>query len=230
MLYESASMDARKGNRIAGSRLLLLACACTSACLAQEFQLGGAAGYGTYHRDSVFSPGGEATAGIANRFAASVVFDDDLYEHVTGELRYLYQDGDPFLSVGGVKSNLNGQSHSVDYSILFQFGNRERRLRPYLAAGIGAKGYVVSGPAPFPQAFPQIASLNSTDQWMALFTPGAGFEYRMGKYVMLRADFRDYITRFPRDIIAPAAHGTGRGIFNQFTPMIGIGYVFNTRK
>lgn len=228
MSYESASMDAQKGNKTAGSRLLLLAClcACASACLAQEFQLGGAAGYGIYHRDNVFAPAGEATAGIANRFAASVVFDDDLYEHITGELRYLYQDGDPFLSVGGVKSNVNGQSHSVDYSILFQFGNREQRLRPYLAAGIGVKGYVVSGPAPFPQAFPQIASLNSTDQWMTLFTPGAGLEYRMGKYVMLRVDFRDYITRFPRAIIVPAAHGTDRGIFNQFTPLIGISYVF----
>ncbi len=120
MSYESASMDAQKGNKIMGSRLLLLACLCASGGLAQEFQLGAAGGYGIYHRDNVFAPAGEATAGIDNRFAASVVFDDDLYEHITGELRYLYQDGDPFLSVGGVKSNVNGQSHSIDYSILFQ--------------------------------------------------------------------------------------------------------------
>lgn len=229
MFYEFASIGVRKENRKLGARLLLLACLCASAGLAQEFQLGAASGYGFYRQDSVFAPGGTASAGITNRFVASAVFDDDLYQHFTGELRYLYQDGDPFLKAGATTRTVNGQSHAIDYSVLFQFRDTEHRIRPYLAAGIGAKGYIASGPAPFPQS-PQIATLTSRDQWMTLFTPGAGIEYRMGNYLILRVDFRDYITRFPKDVFVPAAHGTDRGIFNQFTPMLGLSYVFNTRR
>lgn len=223
MSYESGSTAMRKRNR---RWFLLAACLWAATCSAQEFQFGAALGYGAYRHDSVFAPAGEATASIVSRFTASVVLEDDLYDYISGELRYLYQDGDPFISSGGVKSNVNGQSHAIDYSLLFHFRPRGERFRPYVSGGMGIKGYVVSGPAPFPQAFPQIATLNSTDQWMLDFTPGAGVKYAMGHHVILRFDFRDYITRFPKNIIMAAPHGTDRGLFNQFTPMVGISYVF----
>ncbi len=192
--------------------------------------MGGALGYGDYRKDSVYAPAGEVTAGIRSRFVAGITIDDDLYEHISGELRYLYQDGDPYFSGEGVKANVNGQSHALDYSLLFQFRDRQRRFRPYLAMGAGIKGYVVSGPPPFPQPLPQVATLTNHDQWMTVFTPGFGVEYKLSKYVILRVDFRDYITRFPNTIIVAAPHGTDRGIFNQFTPMLGISYIIPKPK
>ena len=87
------------------------------------------------------------------------MFGEDLYDHISGEIRYLYHDGHAFLSAGGVKSDMQGQSHTFTYDLLFHLNDREHRLRPFFAAGGGAKGYVVAGPAPFPQPIPNIASL-----------------------------------------------------------------------
>ena len=39
------------------------------------------------------------------------------------------------------------------------------RWRPFLDGGAGAKDYVIAGPAPYPQPFPQIASLITNDVW-----------------------------------------------------------------
>ena len=44
--------------------------------------------------------------------------------------------------------------------------------------------------------------------------------------MLLRAEFRDYLTTFPRQEIVPALHNTARGIFEQFTPLFGVSYDF----
>jgi opacity protein-like surface antigen len=196
------------------------------ACLAQQYELGGAIGYGVYRDVSVISPGGTATAGIRNRFATGVVFCENLFEHVSGEMRYLYQDGDPFISTGTVRGNIQGQSHAFNYDVLFQARGRKARIRPYFAVGVGAKYYVTTGPEPVPQPIPKIAGLVSTNQWRALVTGGGGVKYRLTDNIQLRVDFRDYITAFPTHIIVAAPTGTDHGIFNQFTPLFGVSYVF----
>ena len=199
---------------------------CAGACLAQQYELGGAFGYGVYTHGSVISPGGTATAGITNRFATGVVFCENLFEHVSGEMRYLYHDGDPFLSTGSVRGNIQGQSHAFNYDVLFQARGRQSRLRPYVAVGVGGKYYVTTGPAPVPQPMPKIGGLVATNQWRALVTGGAGVKYRLTDHILMRADFRDYITAFPTHLMVPAANGTDKGIFHQFTPLFGVSYVF----
>lgn len=209
-----------------GLKLLPVALLCASAAFASQWEIGGAAGYGAYHDVSVIAPNGTAEAGIRNRFVLSAVFGEDLYQHLSGEVRYLYQDGDPFVSAGGIRGNVQGQSHALDYSLLFQFRDRERKLRPYVSMGVGAKYYRVSGPEPFPQPLPDIAALTRHSQWRALATPGAGLKYRAGRRLLIRGDFRDYITGFPTRVIAPVLHGTGHGIFQQFTILVGASYWF----
>ena len=46
----------------------------------------------------------------------------------------------------------------------------------------------------------------------------------LGEHVALRLDFRDYITPFPKKVIAPAPLGTARGIHHMFTPMAGLSW------
>lgn len=199
-------------------------CACWA--VAQPYEIGGAIGYGVYRNGTIFGPGATAAAGIRNRFAAGAVAGEDLYEHVSGEFRYLYHDGHPFLSSGGVKSDMQGQSHTFTYEILLHLKDRSQRLRPFVAAGLGAKDYVVAGPAPSPQPLPGIGSLETEDQWKLVVGVGGGVKYRLGAHVILRGDFRDYLTAFPRRQIAPAANNTARGIFQQFTPLFGVSYCF----
>jgi len=195
-----------------------------SVGFAQQYEIGADIGYGLYRNGSIYSAEGTAKAGIRNRFAAGIVLSDNFSKYVTAEFRYLYHDGHPFLEAPGVKVDIQGQSHALTSDLLFHFKTREHRWRPFVAGGVGAKDYVIAGPAPFPQPLPQIASLTTNDVWKVVFDVGGGVKFRLRPHMLIRAEFRDYLTTFPRQQIVPAPHNTARGIFEQFTPLFGLSY------
>lgn len=207
------------------SRLLALFLA-AGACFAQEWQFSGGVGYGWYHNGSVITTGGTAAAGIRNRFAVTAAVTQDLYEHFSGEIRYLYHDGDSFLESGAVKGTVQAQSHSFTYDALIHIKPRASRIRPFVAGGLGAKYYETTGPAPVPQPLPGISGIVGESQWKPLFDVGGGAILRVSGHVILRGDLRDYITTFPNRLFTPVANATTRGIFHQFTPMFSVGYTF----
>jgi opacity protein-like surface antigen len=196
------------------------------AAFGQQYEIGANIGYGFYRNGTIYSASETAQAGIRNRFAAGIMLADEFSNYVSAEFRYLYQDGHPFLQAPGVKSDLQGQSDALTVELLFHFKMRQHRLRPFLAGGSGAKEYVIAGPEPFPQPIPQIASLTANDVWKVVFSVGGGVKYRLLPHMLLRAEFRDYLTTFPRQQIVPALHNTARGVFEQFTPLFGVSYTF----
>ena len=204
------------------SVLLLFA----GAAFGQQFEVGVTLGYGLYKNGTIYSSAGTAEAGIRNRFAAGILLGHDFSEYVSAEFDYLYHDGHPFLQAPGVKADIQGNSHALTGDVLFHFKKRENRWRPFLAGGAGAKGYIIAGPAPFPQPIPEIASLTTNDVWKVVFSAGGGVKFRPIPHMLLRAEFRDYITTFPRQQIVPAPHNTARGVFQQFTPLFGVSYTF----
>lgn len=206
-------------------RLLLVILFAGVAC-GQQYEIGAVAGYGVYRDGSIYSASGDATAGIRNRFAAGLFFGEEFSNYVSAEFDYLYHDGHPFLQAPGVRSDIQGNSEALTYELLFHFRKRGRRWRPFLAGGAGAKEYVIAGPAPFPPPIPQIATLTTNDVWKVVFTAGGGLKIRLIPHMDLRAEFRDYLTTFPRQEIVPAPHNTARGIFEQFTPLFGVAYTF----
>jgi opacity protein-like surface antigen len=198
----------------------------SGAAFGQQYEIGADIGYGFYRNGTIHAATGTAEAGIRNRFAAGIVLGDEFSKYVSAEFRYLYHDGHPFLEAPGVKSDIQGQSDALTGELLFHFKTREHRWRPFLAGGSGAKGYVIAGPEPFPQPIPQIASLTTNDVWKVVFSVGGGVKFRLIEHMLLRAEFRDYLTTFPRQQIVPAPHNTARGVFEQFTPLFGLGYAF----
>ena len=198
----------------------------SAACLAQNWEFGGFGGYGMYRSGTIFGPGATVEASVRDRFAAGGVIGEDLYDHFSGEIRYLYQDGHPFLLSNGTRVEIQGQSHTITYDALFHFAKRDRRMRPFLAAGVGAKGYIAAGPPPASEPFAKIATLTTTDEWKMVTSLGGGVKFRLSEHVLVRADFRDYLTTFPRRQILPTGNNTARGIFEQFTPMLGVSYKF----
>ena len=206
--------------------ILFASAAFGQAFFGQPLEIGANVGYGFYRDGTIFAPGETAQAGIRNRFAAGITITDDFAKYVAAEFRYLYHDGHPFLQAPGVKADIQGQSDALTYELLFHFKTREHRWRPYVTGGVGAKDYIIAGPAPFPQPAPQIASLTTNDVWKVAFTVGGGVKFRLVEHMLLRADFLDYITTFPRQQIVPAPHNTARGIFEQFTPLFGASYTF----
>lgn len=198
----------------------------TGVAFAQQYEVGADVGYGIYRDGTVYSAAGSAQAGIRNRFAAGIFLADDFSRYVSAEFDYLYHDGHPFLRAPGLNTDIQGNSDALTMGLLFHFQPREHRWRPFLAGAAGAKEYVIAGPAPFPQPIPQIASLTTNDVWKTVFSVGGGLKYRLIPHMLLRAEFRDYLTTFPRQEIVPAPHNTARGIFEQFTPLFGISYTF----
>jgi len=199
----------------------------TGAALGQQqYEVGADVGYGLYRNGSIYSSSGTAQAGVRNRFAAGIFLGDDFSEYVSAEFDYLYHDGHPFLQAPGVKVDIQGQSDTLTGEVLFHFKPREHRWRPFVAGGFGGKDYIIAGPEPFPQPIPQIASLTTNDVWKVVFSVGGGVKYRLLPHMLLRAQFRDYLTTFPRQQIVPALHNTARGIFEQFTPLFGVSYIF----
>jgi opacity protein-like surface antigen len=191
---------------------------------AQPYEIGADIGYGVYHDGTIFSATGTAQAGILNRFAAGIVFGDEFSDYVSAELQYLYHDGHPYLNYAGTRTDIQGNSDALTYNFLFHFKTQEHRWRPFLEGGAGAKEYVIAGPAPNPQPIPQIASLTANDVWKVVFSVGGGIKLRVLKQMEIRAEFRDYLTTFPRTEIVPASGNTARGIFEQFTPLFGVSY------
>lgn len=204
---------------------ILIGLLCAVACLAQEpgeWEIGASVGYGWYRDGSIYGAGETIQAGIRNRFAAGAVLGEDLYNYISGEFRWLYQDGHPFIQGPGFKTDIQGNSNTFTYDALFYFRPKRRRLRPFVAAGAGAKDYVIAGPAPLPQPVPAIATLATNDVWKFVADVGGGVKYLVRPHVLVRADFRDYLTTFPRSQIMPASGNTARGVFQQFTVLFGV--------
>jgi len=198
----------------------------TVAAFGQNYELGANIGYGIYRNGSIISSTETARTGVRNRFAAGITLGNEISDYLSGEFRYLFHDGHPFLQASGVKTDIQGQSHALTVNLLVHFHRRERRFRPFVAGGVGAKGYVIAGPEPFPQPAPQIAILTTNDVWKVVFDLGGGVQYLIHRHVLVRGEFRDYLTTFPRQQIVPAPHNTARGIFQQFTPLFGVSYTF----
>ena len=194
------------------------------AAFGQHYEIGAEVGYGIYRSGSIISSVGTAQAGIHNRFGAGITLGEEVSDYISGEFRYLFHDGHPYLKAPGVNTDIQGQSHALTLDLLIHFKRRDRRFRPFVAGGAGGKQYVVAGPEPFPQPIPQIASLTTNDVWKVVFDVGGGAQYLLRSHMLLRLQFRDYITTFPRQQIVPAPHNTARGIFQQFTPLFGVSY------
>jgi opacity protein-like surface antigen len=208
-------------------KLVALVVVLASAGVAQEWEFGGSVGYGAYRSGTVFGSNGQtATAEILNRFTAGAVIGEQVSGLISGELRWTYQDGHAVLTAAGVREEMDGHSHTVTYDVLFHFRRPERRLRPFFAAGAGVKGYIANGPPPQQNPLAAVATLVERDEWKPAFDLGAGLKYDLAGHVQLRFDVRDYLTTFPKRQIVPAPYSTARGIFQQFTPMFGVSYVF----
>jgi hypothetical protein len=197
-----------------------------AAASAQSWEVGGAAGSGMYHDGTLTSASGQAQAGMGNAIAPSVVVCDNMYQRVSGEFRYLYQGGQPFLSEGGVKSAMAGKSHTFVYDALIHLQRRESRIRPYVAIGAGVKGYMAPGPAPSPEPLLKFGALVAKNQWTLVGSVGGGVKVKVQEHVILRFDLRDYVTQFPKQQIVPVPGAAASSLLQQITPMGGVSVVF----
>lgn len=195
-------------------------------CVAQEWEVGGAAGFGIIKNASIDNSSGSVTAGFNNQFAASAAVGQDLYEHFSGELRYTYRDDDLVIRSGGQKVNMNGDSHLVHYDTLFHLLPKSARIRPFAAAGAGIRLFRATGHEYTGQPFSDFAFLTTTKEVKPLISAGAGLKAKVSDHTLIRVDFREYISPFPENLFAVAPGAKIHGWLFDSVPMAGVSFVF----
>jgi hypothetical protein len=208
------------------SVLFLGLLATAPAALAQRWELGLAGGGSFYTSQSFNSPAGKADAGPTAGFAVSGWLGNNSSNLIGGELRYDYEHSDLKLSSGGTEVNFGSQTNAVHYDFLLHFAPSEAHVRPFVAAGAGVKVYTGTGKEQPFQPLSNIALLTRTSQVEPLVSVGAGLKVSVAKAVLLRLEVHDYLTPFPKDVIAPSQGAKVGGWLSDFVVSGGLSFLF----
>ena len=212
--------------KITANILVAALLAAAPACLAQNWEVGGMAGGGFTNGVTVSNSSGSATAGLANGLAAGAILGQTLSSRISGELRYTIGFSDLKISDSSSSATFKGQTHSIHYDILFSGRPQEARVRPFVLAGGGMRDFRGVGTESPYQPLSSFALLTKTSQWLPVVTFGAGIKYAITPRVLLRFEVRDYFSRFPTQVIAPAPGAHLSGWLHDLVPMAGLTFLF----
>jgi outer membrane protein with beta-barrel domain len=208
---------------------MLVVCAVAGAVLpqawAQKWEFGGGVGGGFYSSRDVTAPGGSAAAKIQTNLAGSAWLGNTK-EHWGGELRYDYQTGDLQLSQGSNQAVFGAKSQAFHYDLLLHLTGSEATIRPFVAAGAGIKIFHGTGTETAFQPLSDFALLTKAQDLTPLVSVGGGVKIRISSHAQLRLDVHDYLTPFPKQVIAPAANAKLSGWLQDIVPMAGLAFLF----
>jgi Outer membrane protein beta-barrel domain len=210
-------------------RVLLIPALCLlpSIGMAQKWEFG-AAGGGSFYTSSTVTAANNSTvdAKFNPGFNAGVVFGQNNYKFFGGELRYSFIHNEMELSGSGGKATFSGQAHAIHYDFLVHAAPVGATIRPFVAGGAGVKLYRGTGTEVVSQPLSSYALLTKTSEVKPMVSFGAGVKIRMSDRVQLRVELRDYVTPFPKNVIAPNNGAKVSGWIHDFMPMFGISYLF----
>jgi len=192
----------------------------------QKWEFGVLGGGGFYNSASVKSPAGDGDVGFKNSFAAGAFLGSNMYKLFGGELRYEYLPGDLKVSSGGTQATFNGEAHAIHYDFLFHFAPVETKIRPFVAAGGGVKVYRGTGAATVSQPLQGLALLTNTHETKGLGSVAVGLKAQASRRFALRFEVRDFITPFPRQVIAEAPGAKISGMLHDIVVMGGFAITF----
>ena len=193
---------------------------------AQKWEFGGGIGGGFYTSEDVTAPGGSASAKIQSNISGSAWLDNNGEGRWGGELRYDYQAGDFQLSQGGTQATFAAHSQAIHYDFMYHFTGTEATIRPFVAAGAGVKIYRGSGAQVVYQPLSNFALLTQGQDLVPLVSAGGGVKIKVATHLALRLEVHDYLTPFPKQVIAPAANAKVSGWLQDIVPMAGLGFTF----
>lgn len=205
-------------------KLAAMAAMASCAAFAQRWEVGGGAGGGFYTSQEITAPSASASATIQSNLAGSAWLDSNSSGRWGGELRYDYQMGDLALSSGSTQATFAGHTQAAHYDFLYYFAPRGSKIRPFVAAGGGIKIYQGTGAQVVYQPLSSVALLTQTQDLVPLASAGGGVKMQLGSHVSLRVELHDYLTPFPKQVIAPNVGAKAGGWLQDFVPMVGISY------
>jgi len=205
--------------------IIMLAAASVS-CLAQQWEFGGTAGVGFLPGVPVTGAQGSATTGFKPGVALGGFVGQNLYHRFSGELHYAFMKRDLMLKSGGTEATFSGQGHVVHYDVVFHTSRSESRTQVYVAAGGGMKVFRGTGKEAAYQPLSQYGYFTRTQSVKPMGTAAVGVKFGLAPHLSLRAEFRDYITAFPQEIIAPAPGAKFGSLLHDLVPMVVISYQY----
>lgn len=207
-------------------RILTIFFLLATLALAQQWELGVSGGLGYSRNPAVTTASGSGKAGFKYGLTAGAVAGHDMYERLSGEMRYLYRVSDLKVTGGGEQASFHGEAHLVHYDVLYHTADRDARVRPFLAGGGGLKVYRGTGGERAYQPASRFALLTRTQELKPLVSAGGGVKVAISESLHLRLEIRDYITPFPKEVVAPAPGARIKGWLHDFVPSVGISVKF----
>lgn len=205
-------------------RFSLLLLAAAAAAFAQQWEVGGAVGGSFLPGVTASGPAGSATAGFKTGVTGGVFVGQNLYRHLSGEIRYNFMQSDLKLASGGTDASFSGMSHAIYYDLRIHTNRRESRSEFYAAIGGGMKIFRGTGAEAAYQPLSQFAYFTKTQTVKPMLSAGAGMKFRLSPHMSLRAEFHDFFTPFPKELITPAPDVKIGRFLHDFVPMVGISY------
>jgi len=196
------------------------------SALAQKWEFGGGIGGSFYPSRDVTNGSTSASAGIRTNVASSVWLGQNASNKWGGEIRFDYQLGDLSLERGSTSTTLTAESYGLHYDVLWHTTRRESKVRPFIGAGAGIKVYRATGQPGVVQPLSQYALLTKGDELRPLLSLAAGVKWQIAQTLQLRLEVHDYITPFPKELIAPNVGSKTPGILQNIVPMLAIAYTF----
>src|ERR1019366_1181990 len=208
-------------------RLAILLIPAASSVFAQQWETGLLGGGNFFNHVTATAPAGNATAGFATGFAASVFIKENMqrFTHLSGEGRYDYMKSDLRLSAAGQTAQFSGYSQAIHYDLVVHTNPRESRAQFFGLAGAGIKEFSGTGTEAAFQPLSQYGFFTKTRAVKPMISVGGGFTYKLGKNVLLRAEVQDFVTPFPTAVLTPPPGVKYGGWLNDIVPMVGIVYV-----
>jgi hypothetical protein len=210
--------------RIAVTGLFLAALA--ASCFGQQWEFGGMGGAGFLSNVNVSSAAGSAIAGFSTGGALGGFVGDNLYSHWSGELHYMYLQNDLHIQSGGTNAMFTGNAQVLHYDMLYHTNRKGSKMQAFVAVGGGMKVFRGTGTQEAYQPNYQFGYMTKTQQLKPMADVGAGLRFELRPGLFVRTEFRDYITPFPQQIIAPNTNTGAKygSILNDIVPTVGVSY------
>lgn len=207
-------------------QLTILLLAAGASGFAQQWEFGGLGGGSFVPGSAVTSPFGSATAGFQTGAVAGAFVGQNLNPHISGEVRYEFLQSNLRLSSGSTEATFSGVAHMIHYDVLFHTNRKGSRTQYFAAVGGGMKLFNGTGREAAYQPLSQYAYFTKTRQIEPMATVGVGMKYALTPKLVLRTEFRDFVTMFPKSLIAPAPSAKFGGLLHDFVPIVGVSYEY----
>src|SRR3954453_18918672 len=199
--------------------IMVLVCAAPAFA---QWELGAIGGYGFRRDITADNRAGSARVSFRPDFAWGFYGGQTEHGYLGGEAHYLYEWSPLRLRSGGQEAKMDAFAHVVHFDFLVHTADSHARFRPFVAIGGGVKVYEATGPDRAAQPLSNFVMLTRTRETKPLISPAVGLKVRLAQHVLFRAQFRDFGSPRPENIIAPAPGTTMHGWVHDFVPLVGI--------